>query len=58
VGDTRELSIEYPVEDWKYEVLCGYTFLGYDDWVFNRKESDRYDKESETIAGRTVDANI
>ena len=31
---------DYPVEDWKYEVACNDTRLGYWDWVSHKKESD------------------
>ena len=32
--------MDWPAEDWKYEVANGDTCLGYKDWVLHNKESD------------------
>lgn len=48
-GDIRQLimegyvnlaTVEYPKEDWKYEVANDDTVLGYSEWVEHRIESD------------------
>lgn len=31
---------DYPHEDWRYEVLNGYTNLGYLEWVDHQIEAD------------------
>jgi len=32
---------DYPVEDWRYEVMCDSTRLGYKDWVKAKRELDK-----------------
>ena len=34
-------DLEYPPEDWMYETACGYTKLGYEEWVEHKKESEK-----------------
>ena len=31
---------EWPKCDWQYEVACGYTILGYWDWVLHCREAE------------------
>lgn len=42
---TKDLKPEdfHPVEDWQYDVACGYTRQGYESWLNGQIEADEDD---------------
>ena len=37
----KELDLEYPLEDWRFEVANGDTYLGHKEWVNHKIESGK-----------------